>query len=107
MKNQSSYFAGKPDPSFLPIEKALSSLSYECAAAIRCFYHCGLHDTSMCQHFMEIQSFIDAAMNDITLFNDNAKSLDKLGDFYFQGKNTDVRFRLDVRKFFQLINSDR
>jgi hypothetical protein len=46
-------------------------------------------------------------MNDITLFNDNAKNLDKLGDFYFQGKNTDVRFRLDMRKFFQLINSDR
>jgi len=39
MKNQSSYFAGKPDASFLPIEKALSSLSYECAAVIRCFYH--------------------------------------------------------------------
>ena len=105
MKNQSSYFTGKPDASFLLVEKALSSLSYECASAIRCFYRCGLQDSSTCRHLMETQAVIDAAMNDIALLNQNAKKTERLGGFCFQGKNTDIKFRLDRLNFFQLNKS--
>lgn len=56
---------------------------------------------------METQAVIDAAMNDIALLNQNAKNLERLGGFYFQGKNTDIRFRLDRLNFFQLNKSSR
>jgi len=100
MKNQSVILLRKTERHAFAIE-SLISLSYDAQPLIRCFLSCGLHDTSMCQHLLEIRSFIWCRDERYPLlFNDQfAKSLDKLGSFTFR-ENTDVRFRLVCVSFF-------
>jgi len=75
---------GKPDASFLPIEKALSSLSYECADRwFAVFNHCGLRRYVNVPTLYGNSEFYDARWTDITPnLYDNAKSLDKLEGFF-------------------------